>query len=79
MRWRLFMFEEGARWLEYPGPEELERDPEGWGLELPEGARVHSIQPLERQIRANDPGFGKTDTVTEWAIFVAIPVDEVAP
>lgn len=73
------MFPESARWLEYPGPEELERDPEGWGLELPEGARVHSIQPLERQIRENDPGYGQTEKVAEWAIFVAIPVDYEAP
>lgn len=78
MRWRLVMLREGNRWLEYPGPEELEANPADWGVELPAGARVHSIQPLERQTEPLDDfsRHRQREAVTEWAIFVAVPFDE---
>lgn len=78
MIWRLLMLREANRWLEYPGSEELAANPADWGVELPEGARVHSIQPLERQSEPIEDWDtrGSREAVTEWAIFVAVPFDE---
>lgn len=80
MRWRLFMSKPPTRWLSYPGPEELAANPADWGLDLPEGARIHSIAPLVKQSGALDddfsPRLGLREEVLEWAVFVAVPFDE---
>lgn len=75
MRWRLFKAEANERWFEYPGAEEVEAHPADWGLELPEGAKVHSVAPVATIERRRGEGIGLvTETrVLEWAVFFAVP------